>query len=102
MGDDGDALPRTDSHRIETCRLGPRQLANASVFQSPQRLGRLIRLIDDSRAPAVHGDGAVEEVPCTERYEHTVSLSWVGGSWLFWGPRSDPIPNPLSERITNA
>ena len=56
---DRDLLEYFDPRAVQVC---PRELAESGIADLAQRLGRLVRLVDEPGAVAVHGECSGEEV----------------------------------------
>src|SRR5439155_11377247 len=75
--DDRDALARRDAERVEARGLSAREARNLRPRELAERLGRLVRFVDDTDAIAIHELGALDEIAHGQRYTHGRPL-WSG------------------------
>ena len=74
VADHGHALAEPDAELVELRRDAACPLAHLGVGDRAPRGSGLVRLVDDARAVAVDGHGAVQEVAHTQRDDHVRTL----------------------------
>jgi hypothetical protein len=74
VADHGHALTEPDAELVELCRDPACPQAHLGVRDRAPRGSGLVRFVDDARALAVDGHGAVQEVAHTQRDDHVRTL----------------------------
>src|SRR4029079_16231636 len=75
VADHGHALAEPDAELVELRRDAASPLANLGVGDRAPRGSGLVGFVDDARALAVDGHGAVQEVAHTQRDDHVRTLT---------------------------